>query len=100
MTAPSFTHAFGRVSAFQIAESKTFCQSKQQIDFVLYDRIKRIVYPQLETNPFCGPNIRQLTGELTGYHRFRIGDWRFFYLIEEKQAVVVIVALQLVRRVI
>jgi len=98
MTAPRTAPAFGRVSEFQIAESKTFCQSKQQIDFALYDRIKSIVYPQLRKNPFCGPNIRQLTGELTGYHRFRIGDWLVFYLIEEKQAVVVIVALQLVRR--
>jgi mRNA interferase RelE/StbE len=98
MTAPSFA-PFGRVSEFQIAESKTFCQSKQQLDFVLYDKIRSIVYPQLKKNPFCGPNIRQLTGELTGYHQFRIGGYRLFYLIEEKKAVVVMVALQLVRRV-
>jgi len=98
MTVLSSAAAFGRVSEFQIAESKTFCHCKQQIDFALYDEIKSIVYPQLKKNPFCGPNIRPLTGELTGYHRFRIGDYRLFYLIEEKKAVVVIVALQVVRR--
>jgi mRNA-degrading endonuclease RelE of RelBE toxin-antitoxin system len=104
MTAPSFTPAFGRVSEFQIAESKTFFQSKQQIDFVLYDRIKRIVYPQLETNPFSGPDIKKLQGRLTRYHWFRIGDYRLFYLIDKKKAVVVIdslavvESLQLVRR--
>ena len=98
MTAPSIPTFFGRMSAFQIAESKTFCQRKQQIDFALYERIKSIVYPQLKKNPFCGPSIRQLTGELTGYYRFRIGDYRLLYLVEEKQAVVAIVALQLVRR--
>ena len=98
MTAQRTIPAFGRVSEFQIAESKTFCQHKQHIDFALYDRIKSIVYPQLRKNPFCGPNIRQLTGDLAGYYRFRIGDYRLLYLVDEKQAVVAIVALQLVRR--
>jgi mRNA-degrading endonuclease RelE of RelBE toxin-antitoxin system len=99
MTAPISAPAFGRVSAFQISESKTFCQRKQHIDFVLYDRIKSIVYPQLETNPFSGPDIKKLQGKLTRYHWFRIGDYRLFYTIEKKQAVVVIVDLQAVRRV-
>jgi mRNA-degrading endonuclease RelE of RelBE toxin-antitoxin system len=98
MTAPSSAPAFGRVSEFQIVESKTFCQRKQQIDFALYDRIKSIVYPQLEINPFSGPDIKKLQGRLTRYHWFRIGDYRLFYLIDKKKAVVVIYSLQLVRR--
>jgi mRNA-degrading endonuclease RelE of RelBE toxin-antitoxin system len=36
---------------------------------------------------------------LTRYHWFRIGNDRLFYLIDKKQAVVVIVDLQAVRRV-
>jgi mRNA-degrading endonuclease RelE of RelBE toxin-antitoxin system len=99
MTAPSSAPAFGRVSAFQIAESKTFCQRKQQIDFVLYDRIKSIVYPQLEIDPFSGPDIKKLQGKLRRYHWFWIGNDRLFYLIDKKQAVVVIVDLQPVRRI-
>ncbi len=99
MTAPSSAPAFGSVSEFQIAESKTFCQSKQGIDFAMYERIKSIVYRQLETNPFSGPDIKKLQGRLTRYHWFRIGDYRLFYIIEKKQAVVVIVDLQAVRRV-
>lgn len=98
MTAPISAPAFGRVSAFQIAESKTFCQRKQHIDFVLYDRIKSIVYPQLEIDPFSGPDIKKLQGKLTRYHWFRIGDYRLFYLIDKKKAVVVIDSLELVRR--
>lgn len=99
MTAPSSAPAFGRVSAFQIAESKTFCQRKQHIDFVLYNRIKSIVYPQLEIDPFSGPDIKKLPGKLRRYHWFRIGNDRLFYLIDKKQAVVVIVDLQPVRRI-
>ncbi len=104
MTVPSLAPAFSRVSAFQIVESKTFCQCKQQIDFALYERIKSIVYPQLETTPFSGPDIKKLQGRLTRYHWFRIGDYRLFYLIDKKKAVVVIdslavvESLQLVRR--
>lgn len=98
MTAPNFTPVLGRVSEFQIVESKTFCQCKQHIDFVLYDRIKSIVYPQLATNPFSGPDIKKLQGRLTRYHWFRIGDYRLFYRIDKKKAVVVIESLELVRR--
>jgi mRNA-degrading endonuclease RelE of RelBE toxin-antitoxin system len=98
MTAPNFTPALGRVSAFQIVESKTFCQSKQQVDFTLYERIKSIVYPQLETNPFSGPDIKKLQGRLTRYHWFMVGDYRLFYRIDKKKAVVVIESLELARR--
>lgn len=97
MTAPRFA-PFGRVSEFQIVESKTFYQSKQQIDFALYERIKSIVYPQLETNPFCGPDIKKLQGKLTKYHWFSIGDYKLFYRIDKKKAVVVIESLELARR--
>ena len=90
--------AFSSVSEFQIAESKTFRCCRQQFDSVVYDRIKDFVYPRLRKNPFCGPDISRLTGELTGFHRFRTDDYRLFYLIEQEQSVVVIVSLQPIRR--
>ncbi len=96
MTKPHFD--IRKVSGFQIAESKTFCRCRQQLDSVVYDKIKDFVYPRLKKNPFYGPNIRQLTDELAGYHRFRTDDYRLFYLIKQKQSVIVIVALQPIRR--
>lgn len=96
MTALNF--AFSRISEFQIAESKTFRRCIQRFDSVVYDRIRELVYPQLKKNPFCGPDISRLTGGMTGFHRFRTDDCRLFYLIEQEQSVVVIVALQPIRR--
>ncbi len=79
------------MSDFQIAESKTFEKVKTKLDPKLYDKIKKIVYPQLRENPSFGTNIKKLKGDLDGYYRYRIGDYRLFYLIEEQKILVVIV---------
>ncbi len=81
------------MSEFQIAETRTFEKSKQKIDQKLYIKIKNIVYPQLRANPYFGANIKKLKGEFEGYYRYKIGDYRLFYLIEEEKVVVVVVAI-------
>lgn len=79
---------------FKIAESKKFEKRKKKIDPPLYAKIKNIVYPQLRKNPYFGANIKKLKGDLSGYYRFRIGNYRLFYLIEEEKVIVVVVDLQ------
>ncbi|MEA2049266.1 MAG: type II toxin-antitoxin system RelE/ParE family toxin [Campylobacterota bacterium] len=49
------------------------------------------MYPQLRTNPFYGNNIKKLKGEFDGYYRYRIGNYRLFYLIENEKVLVAIV---------
>ena len=82
------------MSDFQIAESKTFEKVKKKIDSKIYDKIKKIVYPQLRANPDFGTNIKKLKGDLEGYYRYRIGNYRLFYLIENEKVLVVIVDLK------
>ncbi|MCI5131109.1 MAG: type II toxin-antitoxin system RelE/ParE family toxin [Candidatus Electrothrix sp. EH2] len=79
---------------FKIAESKKFEKRKKKIDPALYTKIKNIVYPQLRKNPYFGANIKKLKGDLSGYYRFRIGNYRLFYLIEENKVIVVVVDIQ------
>ncbi|WP_339137042.1 MAG: type II toxin-antitoxin system mRNA interferase toxin, RelE/StbE family [Candidatus Electrothrix sp. GW3-4] len=79
---------------FRIAESNKFEKRKKKIDPSLYAKIKNIVYPQLRKNPYFGANIKKLKGDLSGYYRFRIGNYRLFYLIEEEKVIVVVVDLQ------
>ncbi|MCF6268162.1 MAG: type II toxin-antitoxin system RelE/ParE family toxin [Melioribacteraceae bacterium] len=79
---------------FQIAEAKTFAKQKKNIDSKLYSKIKNIVYPQLRSNPFYGTNIKKLKGEFDGYYRYRVGDNRLFYLVENEKVLVVIVNLK------
>ena len=83
-----------KLSEFQIAETKTFQKVKKSIDEKLYNKIKNIVYPQLKSNPFFGTNIKKLKGELEGYYRYRIGNYRLFYLIDNDKIIVAIVDLK------
>ncbi|MFA4932734.1 MAG: type II toxin-antitoxin system RelE/ParE family toxin [Caldisericia bacterium] len=70
-------------SKFQIAETLTF-QKKiaSRIYKPRYAKIKDNIYPALRTNPFLGPNIKRLKGELSSIYRYRIGDYRLFYTID------------------
>ena len=83
-----------RLFDFQVAETRTFEKLKNKMDSKLYIKIRDIVYPQLRSNPFYGSNIKKLKGEFEGYYRYRIGNYRLFYLIDNEQVLVVIVDLK------
>jgi len=76
---------------YQIAETKTFEKVKKKIDKKLYSKIVNFVYPQLRENPFYGTNIKKLKDNLEGYYRYRIGNYRLFYLIEEDKLIIAVV---------
>lgn len=48
---------------------------------------------QLEENPRSHPNIKVLKGDLAGYYRYRIGDYRVIYSIEDQVVQVLVVAI-------
>lgn len=82
------------MSNFQIAETKTFEKVKKKIDSNLYGKIKSIVYPQLRANPYFGTNIKKLKGDFEGYYRYRVGNYRLFYIVENEKVIVAIVDLK------
>ncbi len=75
---------------FQIAETAAYQKSKQKIEQKLLLKISQIVYPQLRKNPYFGTNIKRLKGKLKGYYRYRMGNYRLFYLIENDKILVII----------
>jgi len=79
---------------FQIAEANELKKIKNRLDSKLYEKIKTNVYPQLRANPFYGINIKKLKSKLEGYYRYRIGNYRLFYLIENEKVLVVVINLQ------
>jgi mRNA interferase RelE/StbE len=79
---------------FEIAETKTFAKVKKKINKKLYQKINDVVYPQLRNNPYFGANIKKLKGEFEGFFRYRIGNYRLFYLIDEKKVIVFVIDLQ------
>ena len=79
------------MSSFQIAELESFEKAKKQVGQKQYEKIKNFVYPQLRENPFFGTNIKKLKGEFEGFYRYRLGDYRLFYTIENEKVLVVII---------
>jgi mRNA interferase RelE/StbE len=58
-----------------------------------YQKILKEVYPRLRANPYSGPNMRRLTGNLKCIFRYRIGDYRLFYTIDPAEQRVYILEL-------
>ena len=79
------------LNRFEIAETETFQRSisKKEISKI-YNKIKTYVYPQLRINPFFGTNIKKLKGEFKDVYRYRIGEYRLFYSVDEKQILIFI----------
>lgn len=52
------------------------------------EKLLNYVYPQLRENPYFGKNIKKLKNYAQDTWRYRIGDYRFFYEIDKKAAMV------------
>jgi len=76
---------------YQIAETETFSKkiNSKKISH-LYNNIINDVYPILRNNPFFGINIKKLKGKYKDIYRFRIGDYRLFYKMDDQEKIVFI----------
>ncbi|AFG36568.1 addiction module toxin, RelE/StbE family [Spirochaeta africana DSM 8902] len=80
------------MTRYRIAETATFRKKIGTQKYKsLYKKIHEYVYPLLRTNPFFGPNIKKLKGEYKDVYRYRIGNYRFFYTIDEDTVIVFII---------
>ena len=79
------------LNRLEIAETETFQRSisKKEISKI-YNKIKTYIYPQLRSNPFFGKNIKKLKDEFKDVYRYRIGEYRLFYQVDEKQILIFI----------
>jgi mRNA interferase RelE/StbE len=84
------------LSEYRIFETKQF-----QNDLIkklgvqeekIVKKLRYFVYPQLKTQPFFGRNIKKLKGFRPETWRYRIGDYRFFYEVDEKKKIVFMIA--------
>ncbi|MFM6308271.1 MAG: type II toxin-antitoxin system RelE family toxin [Dolichospermum sp.] len=48
-------------------------------------------FERLKINPRNHPNIKSLKGELSGYYRYRVGDYRVIYEINDDLKLVTII---------
>lgn len=81
---------------YRIFETDTFQQDLASISRSGLSRIKEKlrehVYSQLRNEPHFGPNIKSLKNWEPPTWRYRIGAWRFFYEINEREKLVFMTA--------
>lgn len=49
-------------------------------------------YPQLRQNPYFGKNIKKLVNYNPETWRYRIGNYRFFYIINDQKNIVIMIS--------
>ena len=86
----------GLLTKYRLFETDRFLKDLQQ-DFRgqqprIERKLKTYVYPQLREKPYFGSNIKKLRDAVPETWRYRIGDYRFFYTIDEKKQIVFMLA--------
>ena len=59
------------------------------------DYTKRInkAIEKISNDPFCGSHVKKLVGKLEGKYRYKIGDLRIIYSVDENKKIVFIEAI-------
>ncbi len=81
---------------YRIFETEQFQKDLKQIALSgrpkVAQKLQEFVYPPLGEHPHFGPNIKKLKGFDPETWKSRIGAWRFFYKIDEKEKIVYMLA--------
>ena len=84
------------LSDFRIFETDQFREDLRNIfgagEEKIVGKLRKYVYPQLRQQPYFGKNIKKLKGYTPETWRYRIGDYRFFYEIDDKKKTVFMIA--------
>jgi mRNA interferase RelE/StbE len=84
------------LSDFRVFETARFVDDLERISPARREkialRLRGLVYPQLREQPYFGANIKKLKGFKPETWRFRVGSYRFFYIIDDKEKIISMVA--------
>ena len=81
---------------YRIFETDGFCEDLLK-DFSgrqqkIKSKLRNYVYPQLRVQPHLGNNVRKLKEYSPETWRYRIGEYRFFYQIDEEEKIIFMIA--------
>lgn len=86
------------MSEFRIFETREFIQTLSKLPpkdgRLLRIKIESHVYPQLRQEPFLGPNIKKLRGYSPNTWRYRLGRFRLFYAVNDKELIVLVLTVE------
>ncbi len=84
------------MSDFRIFETERFLDDLDRLSGggkeKLVSKLRSFVYPRLREQPYFGANIKKLKGFKPETWRYRIGAYRFFYLVDDQEKVVFMIA--------
>ena len=84
---------------YRIFETDQFLKDLTKIKGKLYKKLRakldEYVYPQLRKQPHFGNNIKKLVNWDTDTWRYRIGKYRIFFEIDEKDKIVSILTIDI-----
>ncbi|MEW5691765.1 MAG: type II toxin-antitoxin system RelE/ParE family toxin [Candidatus Hydrogenedentota bacterium] len=79
------------MDSYEIFETNEYIKNIEKIECSgkkIKNKIVTYVYPQLRNNPYYGKNIKKLRDYKPDTWRYRIGGYRLFYEISEKERLV------------
>ena len=80
---------------FATNEFLTSIEKLQKRDKILIEnKLKEYVYPQIKSEPHFGINIKKLRGYEPNTWRYRIGNYRVFYTIDENDRLVLLLVVE------
>ena len=82
---------------YRVFETDEFRSSLDRLDLeqkrFVESKLKKYVYPQIKDQPYYGTNIKKLQGYAPETWRYRLGQFRLFYGIDEHKRIVSIVTI-------
>jgi mRNA interferase RelE/StbE len=83
---------------YELFETDEFIKSIQQLQpqtaRFIRNKLETYVYPQLRREPHFGLNIKKLRNYKPDTWRYRIGDYRVFYTIDENDCLVLLLVVE------
>ena len=85
------------MSNYRIFETQEFLSNLDRLDSgqkrFVESKLKKYIYPQIKEQPYYGTNIRKLQGYTPETWRYRLGQFRLFYGVDEHKRIVSIVTI-------
>ena len=72
---------------------KQFSKLPKKEQNLIKKKLKTYIYPQLKDEPHFGYNIKKLVDYTPSTWRYRTGNYRIFFIINEKEKIVFIITI-------